>query len=66
MGKGKQILLDLLIQHREHLIFAIGAGIARANRKNGERALILRAQSARKISALNGKYTSEMLPIEGY
>jgi hypothetical protein len=57
MGKGKQILLDLLIQHRKHLIFAIGAGYARANRKNEERALILRAQSARKISALKMENT---------
>jgi hypothetical protein len=58
MGKGKQILLDLLIQHRKHLIFAIGAGVARANRKNEERALILRALCAnRKISALKMENT---------
>jgi beta-N-acetylhexosaminidase len=34
----------------------------RLTRTNGEKALILRAQSARKISALNKKCTSGMLP----
>jgi hypothetical protein len=47
---------------REHPICANGAGYARAIRTNGEKALILRAQSARKISALNKKCTSGMLP----
>jgi hypothetical protein len=43
-------------------IFASGAGIARATRKNGESTLILRALCARKMSALNEKCTSGMLP----
>jgi hypothetical protein len=37
--------------------------VARATRKNGESALILRVQSARKMSALNEKCTNEMLPF---
>jgi hypothetical protein len=40
---------------REHPICASGAGYARATRTNGEKSLILRAQSARKMSDLNEK-----------
>jgi hypothetical protein len=46
---------------REHPIFASGAGIARTTRKNGERMLILRAQSARKMSVLNDSRSNRMI-----
>jgi hypothetical protein len=48
----------------EHPICASGAGVVRATRTNGESALILRAHSARKMSALDEKCTSGMLPSD--
>jgi hypothetical protein len=53
-------------RHREYPICAGGAGYARATRTNGEKALILRALCARKMSAVSEKhtekYTNGMLP----
>jgi hypothetical protein len=43
-------------------LFLFLRAMLRATRINGESALILRAQSTRKISALNEKCTSGMLP----